>query len=68
MTDQIMQRADFNVIEVMSEETDGVIDEIQGKVRCKMQVYKSVKQLLDLTVTNSVHFNLIIVRGNEGEN
>ena len=35
MTDQIMQRDDFNVIEVMSEEIDGVIDEIQGKVRCK---------------------------------
>ena len=35
MTDQIKQRADdFNVIEVMSEETDGVIDEFQGKVRC----------------------------------
>ena len=30
-----MQRDDFNVIEVMSEEIDGVIDEIQGKVRCK---------------------------------
>ena len=67
MTDQIMQRDDFNVIEVMSEEIDGVIDEIQGKVRCKY-----LKVLNNFWIWSLLQILYILTwvvgAGNEGEN
>ena len=69
MTDQIMQRDDFNVIEVMSEEIDGVIDEIQGKVRCKCLKVLNNFWIWTLQILYILYFNLSSPRkGNEGEN